>query len=163
MTEQEKGTSLAVVEKAMHPLTGEVYEIATCDDANLAELLDAFKEARSKMTEVEGAIKQEALRRMDKAARWTIGGGGYKVTGESPNLVEYDADALLLVLRQLLADELIAREAAAAALGQETKLKVKANGVKALLKLGGAVAEAIKSTERPKSGNRSVSVKRAGD
>lgn len=154
------GTELVQVGKAVHPKTGEVYEIARCSDGNLAELLDAFKEAHSQLREFEGAVKGEVLTRMDRDAAWTIREGGYKVTGESPNLTEYDPDKLLEVLRILIREGLITAEAAKAALGQEVTLKPKKKGINALLKLGGQVAELVTQAEIPKAGARSVSVSR---
>lgn len=145
----------------MHPQTGEILELATAENAQIAQWIDSVREWESNARQAKQIAAAELHKRMDQAACWTLRDGEYEIRGESPERIDYDSEALLERLTELVESEAIAPEAADAALKREVSYKPAKRGINALLKLGGKVADAIKACEQPVERPRRITVKRS--
>lgn len=137
--------------------TGAVVDLTGPTDL-LGRALHEIREWEWQLRDAKREITGEVLRRMDERARWTVRAGDVTLKGQSPDSVEYDADALLAALQALAADGVIAQEAVAEAVEQVVMLKVRTRGVQALRKLGGPVREAVDGCARPSGRDRRVQV-----
>jgi hypothetical protein len=90
---------------------------------------------------------------MDRVGKWTLREGGLTIKSSSPaaGTEKYDDERLADALAALVEDDVIDAEAARAAIEwvepppPEPYWKQKPAGIRALLKLGGKVAEAVLS------------------
>jgi hypothetical protein len=146
----------------IHPATGEVVPLDGPTDM-LASFLASTRELEGALREAKRAVSAELHARMDAEASWTLHVRSYTITGESPNRIEYDADKLHARLAELVADDLLAPRAAEQAVEVVTTRKARARGINQLLKLGGAVADAIKTCQVPVERDRRISVKARRD
>jgi hypothetical protein len=142
----------------MHPSTGEVVSLDAPLEDLAAYLADVRDWEQTFLRPCKRAVEEELLRRMDHDARYTVRAGAYVVRGDGPGRVEYNEDLLRIRLRELVDDEAISREAAAAAVKEKVSYQPMARGINALLKLGGKVAEAVRSAEAGEK-TRRVTVK----
>ena len=140
------------------PRTGEVLALAKAPTDRLAAFLLHARDLEGELRAAKAAVSREVHRRMDAEASWTARVGDYQLTGQSPDRIDYDPDALEAALRRLSQEGAIAESAASAALSRVEILKPRRAGIKALLKLGGTVAEALSACERPVERERTVSV-----
>jgi hypothetical protein len=91
-----------------HPRTGEVVELHTASDEQLAALRVGAEEVAMQLKAADTAIQTEVRSRMDRSGEWTrrvvIDGQAWKFTAPSPNAgaTEYDPDALEIVLDDLV-------------------------------------------------------------
>lgn len=144
----------------LNPATGEVLDLATEPSDVLARALVEVREAEVNLRAFVGHVKAEVLARMDAEGTWTVRAGGYKLTGDGPGRTEFDAPALWLALQALVEDGTITDGARDRAVSVAQTFTAHANGVKALRKLGGPVAEAIAAHERPVERPRAVRASR---
>jgi hypothetical protein len=112
-------------------------------DEDLAEWLAKARDFTGEINAGKATVSRELHGRMDVDAEWTRETDRYKISGESPDRIEYDVDVLRKVLNRLVRAGRISRAAAKKA-------------VKKLLKLGPDVAEAIAEAETPKIGERQI-------
>lgn len=143
--------------------TGEVLDVENATTDELAGYLAGARDFEGRVRAAKRTVADELLARMDRAAQWTVVAGAFKVSGDSPAAkVTYDGEALAADLDQLVADDLLAPNAAANAVERVTSWKVSQAGVNALLKLGGAVAETVERHRAEEPKDRRVSVRPAG-
>jgi hypothetical protein len=103
--------------------------------------------------EAKGLVSDELVRRMDRVGKWTLREGGLTIKSSSPaaGTEKYDDERLADALAALVEEDVIDAEAARAAIEwvepppPEPYWKQKPAGIRALLKLGGKVAEAVLS------------------
>lgn len=133
----------------MIPLpTGEAIDL-TGPDYDLVRAFDELREYEAGVKTVRGVIGDELRRRMDLAATWTLRAGSFKATAPSPEpRTEYDVDDLREGLALLVAEGLISRDAADAALSREVTYKPSVGGIRKLKKLGGRVRAVVEGCER---------------
>lgn len=131
------------------PGSGEIVVLAELDENTLGRLLLAAKDFEDQLDGLKKRVAVEVLERMDRRAKWTFHVGGIKLTGKAPGATEISADLLSANLQPLVDDGTITAEAKEAAVEPVTKLKVRKAGAKALEKLGGRVAKAVKQATRP--------------
>lgn len=145
--------------QVVHPGTGELIDLTGASDDELTDLLVALRRRKQELLAPidadHRAVCDEALRRMDQACKWTVRNPSGELVGESPNRVEYDAKGLAPKLKRLVEAGEIKPEAYDEAIGPV----VRKQGVNALLKRGGEIAEVIKSCEMPVERPRRVTVK----
>ena len=155
--------STDLVPTIVHPLTGEAFALPDLTDALLARLLEDVKEYEWRLRNVKRAVSDEALRRMDRTASWTLHAGeGFTLKGASPAPVEqFDVVALRTDLAQLVADGLISDEAMNNAVEEIVDYKARKRGIDALRKLGGIVAETVNRHASNVEKQRYVSVERS--
>jgi len=157
-----KATDAPVLDRA----TGELVDVREASTDRLGRFLEDTAELVGQLGEARSAVEREVLRRMDTRASWTTAGQEFQLQAPSPEagMSYYDADALLEVLIDLGRRGLITRQAAHAALKTDTTVEHKAQqaGVKALLSLGGEVADAVAACRRRREQppRRSVKVRR---
>jgi hypothetical protein len=120
--------------------------------------------------EAKTAVSDELVRRMDRQGRWTLHEAGLTVKSSSPTAgtERYDDEALAAALARLVQEDDIDQDAVTNAIDwvqpplPAPYWKQKAAGIKALLKLGSPVVEAVEGArvevEPPK---RSAKVSRA--
>lgn len=142
-----------------NPATGELIRLSDPTDT-LAQALDEVRDMESRQREFKARISEEILRRMDAEGVWTAEVGEFKVSGQSPDRTDYDADKLLFALDRLVADGDITPDARDRAVTVVESLKVSKRGVQALRKLGGRVEEVINDTEVAVETPRRISVRR---
>jgi hypothetical protein len=139
------------------------------DLAALAAFVDAADHLTSLAKEAKGMVSDELVRRMDKRGSWTLRTGDLTIKSSSPaaGTEKYDDERLADALATLVEDDVIDAEAARAAIEwvvpppPEPYWRQKPAGIKALLKLGGRVAEAVLSAAVPTTPpRRSVKVSR---
>lgn len=140
-----------------NPSTGEALTL-DADTATLAEWLKQIDDFSKETKFARQRISEEIVRRMDLEASWTMREGNLKLTSRSPEQIDYDVDSLGLALVGLMNDGLITKSAAEACIKEEKKLTVLKQGVNALLKRGGQVAEAIRACQVQVDKPRSVRV-----
>jgi len=149
--------------------SGELIDVREAPTDRLARFLDEAAELVSLIGEARAQVDREVLRRMDEEATWTARAGDFELRAPSPEagMAYYDEQALEEVLDGLVERGLVSEPAAAAALEVETKVerKPRQGGIKALLRLGGEVAEAVAACERRREepSRRSVRVRRRRD
>jgi len=149
--------------------SGELIDLREASTDRLARFLDEAAELVSLVNEAKAQVDREVLRRMDAEATWTARAGAFELRAPSPEagMTYYDEQALEEVLDGLVERGLVSEPAAAAALEVETKVerKPRQGGIKALLRIGGEVAEAVAACERRREEppRRSVRVRRRRD
>ncbi len=144
------------------PTTAEVIDLAQAPTDTIAAYLANVRDLERQIREQKKLAAEEVIRRMDEQAVWTVRVGDWKLSAPSPApATVYDAAGLLADLEQLQADDLVAPAAVQRAVERIETLRVVPAGVKALEKLGGAVADAIERhrSEQPKDRRVSVSVR----
>lgn len=145
-----------------NPVTGEVLDLRTAQDVDLAAWLDAVKAMEQAQRAAKKAVQGELLRRMDRNASYTIRDGEFEITGDSPKpTVQYDVEPLAADLDELVLAGLLTEEARARVIVETVERKVSQRELNKLLNLGGPVAEAVERhrTEAPR--DRRVRIKRA--
>lgn len=135
----------------------------------LAEFTDNADHLTAIAREAKGTVSAELVRRLDRRGKWTLREAGFKITAPSPEAgtTRYDDEQLAAAVNRLIEEDLIDADAGLAAIEwyqpppPEPYWKQKPAGIKALLKLGGAVAKAVEackvSVDPPK---RTAKVKR---
>lgn len=114
-----------------HPRTGEVIELSTATDAELASVRVEAEEFALRLKAADDAIQAEVLARMDRAAEWTrrvsVGDRTYKFSAPSPTAgsTVYDLDALDLTLSELVDSGAIDPDTAAKAMPREVTVTVR--------------------------------------
>ena len=154
-----------------NPLTGEVIDLVDAPDVELAEFIENLDNARAAVQDAKRIVSDEAIRRMDVAAMWTLRAGPYQMRTASPEpeelygekrRIEYQNGAALReALNRLVDEKLISVEAADAAVETVVLYKVRKGGVLKLLKLGGKVAQTVREHAFHAEKRRYVSVERA--
>ena len=137
---------------------GEVIDLAAAPSDRLAQFLAEVRDLEASLRQAKAQVGRELHRRMDAEASWTLNLPGYKVTGQSPDRVDYDPEELAGALRGLRRSGLISPRASKAALERVVELRPRKKGLAALLRLGGEVAAAVRACERPVESERRVSV-----
>jgi hypothetical protein len=146
-----------------------ITDLRAADIATLAVFIDGAKHFASIVREAEGMVSDELVYRMDRLGKWTIHEGDLTLKSSSPaaGTERYDDERLADALATLVEDDVIDAEAARAAIEwvvpppPEPYWRQKPAGVKALLRLGGRVAEAVLSASVPTTPpRRSVKVSR---
>jgi hypothetical protein len=125
----------------------------TADTDRLAVFMLDADHLASLAREAKEIVSDELIGRMDKRGKWTIHEGGLTIKSSSPaaGTEKYDDERLADALATLVEDDVIDAEAARAAIEwvepppPDPYWKQKPAGIKALLKLGGKVAEAVLS------------------
>lgn len=144
---------------------GQVVPLHEASEDLIASVLDSIKDAESQLREAKSLIGQEVLGRMDRSASWTLHvAGGLKMTAPSPAPVQtWDAEGLRRDLLGLVEAGAISQEACDGAVSEVVTydLKAHAGGIKALVKLGGVVAQTVARHQSEHERSRSVSLKRA--
>lgn len=136
---------------------GGLTDLRGSDLAALAEFTSNAGHFASVLKEAEGIVSDELVRRLDRAGKWTRHEGPYVIKSQSPTAgtSKYDNERLAAALARLVESDVIDQDAATAAIewvhppAPEPHWKQNANGIKALLKLGGAVADAVLSAQIP--------------
>lgn len=144
-------------QEIIHPATAEIIPLDGPTD-QLAEALLNIRNLEADLRSVKQQIGDELHRRMDREGKWTVHLPDMDVTGQAPSRVEYDAEGLAFRLQALVNRGVITEAAQVAAVEPHTSWKVRKQGVNALLKLGGEVAEEIRATERPVEAPRRISI-----
>jgi hypothetical protein len=160
MTDDTTTQEVQAPATALDPVTGQILELAKMSERDLGEFLDAAKLHVGLVREAQRAVKDEVLRRMDRACEWTIHAkGGFEISGDAPGRTTYDVEVLRRELAGLVKNGTISKEARDRALKRETVYKPVASGINALRKLGGEVAKSIERAERAAEKPRDVRVK----
>jgi molybdate-binding protein len=145
------------------PGSGEVVSLDDSTDTLAGHRL-WLKEMAEAMRAAARTIDDEILRRGDAEVTWTYRGGGLLVTMDGPGRKVYDAEPLRGELLALVARGVgITADAVDKAIKVETTYTAQANGIKALRKLGGEVADAIARHESDNPRPRQVRVARVGE
>lgn len=145
------------------PLTGEALDL-NGPDGDLAAAFDQVRDLERQLAEARRVIGDELIRRMDRAASWTLRVGDFKVSAPSPEpKIEFDVESLRAVLADLVAEGVISSEAAAGALRPEVTYKPSVRGINAVRKLGLEVAARLDgcAVEKPKDRRVRVEIERA--
>lgn len=145
----------------IHPVTGEVTDLNGPTEA-LAHWLSEARELDRLMRIEKQRITDELLARMDREASYTLRVGDLEIKGDGPKPpVEYEAEALRDALQEYVDAEVITAEALERAVERQPIIyKPRAQGLQALERLGGGVAQVIQRHARPKEDyQRRVSVK----
>lgn len=143
--------------------SGELIDLTEATTDRLAEVLLTTRELEAELRSAKALVSREVHRRMDREAKWTARVGGYELRGQSPERVEYDPEELGRRLRVLRRSGLVSPAACRNALERVVSARPRKAGIRALLKLGGEVAEAVCACERPVESERRVSVKELRD
>jgi hypothetical protein len=144
------------------PRTGEVLVIAEATTDMLAMFLDNVRDTERAQRAQKAAVTRELLGRMDAEASWTARVGDYVLRGDGPgDKTEYDAEQLYEALSEYVDSGVISEGAREAAVERTYSYKAKARGIRALEKLGGGIADAIRRHSREVPKDRRVSVGRA--
>jgi hypothetical protein len=133
----------------LDPQTGELIELAEAEDDRVAEILARLKDLEAQLKQASEEVKGEVIRRMDKAARWTLEAGEWRLKSSSPGVVDYDQKLLKAELNGLVSKGVIDSTAVGRAFTTRMTESVSKSGVNALLKLGGEVKDAIERCQRP--------------
>lgn len=148
----------------VHPRTGEALALTEAPTDWLAQIIDTVKEREDELRSLKRTIADEILRRMDHERTYTAHlPGGLKLTGDGPRGDEYDGERLHAQLRVLVDEGVIGEIALRKAVETTTEYKVRANGVKALLKGSDErIVAAVKAAAKQNLKPRSVRVSRDG-
>lgn len=153
------------VPMVVNPATGEALVIRAARTDDLGGFLAAVREQKQLVDEWVRAVTAEVLRRQDADASWTTHTRSWTLQGgASRESTEYDAEGLYDALGEYVEAGVITESARNNAVERVYEYKAKANGIKALAKLGGEVAEVIKqhTTRTEKARRVSVSPRRGG-
>jgi hypothetical protein len=144
----------------IHPATGEILELDASTET-LACWLTEARELDERMREEKRRVVQELLNRMDRDAQYTLRAGDMEIKGDGPaSPTEYDAEPLRAALEEFVDGEVISQDALDRAVEIVPVYKPRANGLKALVRQGGQLAEIVERYARPKENHeRRVSVK----
>lgn len=144
----------------VHPATGEILELDASTEM-LARWLTEARELDERMREEKRRVVQELLARMDRDAQYTVRAGDMEIKGDGPAPpTEYDAEPLRRELEEFVDAEVISQDALDRAVEIVHVYKPRANGLKALVRQGGQLAEIVERHGRPKENHeRRVSVK----
>lgn len=168
LSEHGEPVRLVAAEHLLHaagledPTTAEVEQLAQFAD-NADHLVAIAREAK-------GTVSEELIRRLDRRGRWTLHEAGWTITAPSPEAgtVRYDNEQLAATVERLVQQDLIDPEAGLAAIEwfqpppPAPYWKQKPAGIKALLKRGGEIAEAIDACRVPaEPPKRAAKIKRA--
>ena len=155
MSSLERAVQLA------NPLTGEVLTLASPDE-DLVKLLDDLKEYGSVIQEHRRMVGRELIARLDRQAKWTAYAGDFKFSSASPApSEEWDGIELRTALLGFVDAGKLSIQALDAAIETVVTYKVRKQGVNALRKLGGRIAEVVDELAmRIERGERSVRVER---
>jgi len=145
----------------VHPVTGEVLDLATAPIDVIAEFVDAVTDSRRQLDELRSMADRELARRMDVENLRTYDLGGWRVTVNAPTRTVYDGERLRDVLASLVGEGVISESAADRACQQVTTLKPV---VRELNKLRShpEVDTAIESVTSTVDQRRTVKVERRG-
>lgn len=126
------------------PATGEELDLPTAPTDQLAEMRAYIRDLEEDLKLAKQALDAEVIDRMDREARWSWNGKGYRLSAPSPAPVTtYDAEELYERLSVLAAKGVISWEALGEAVARVWDYKPRVAGINRLRKLGGEVAEAI--------------------
>lgn len=121
-------TALEVVD----PIQGELLDLTAAQPERLAQLMDDIATRRDELADVEQLVSDELVRRLDRAACWTLRVGDprerqFEIKASSPDAGTEAYDALLLEaeLRKLIERGTIDESAAAGALERSLSIKVR--------------------------------------
>lgn len=138
--------------------TGDVgLALKGAEDSELALFDDGAKHLTSIAREAREMVGAELIRRLDRSGKWTRHVGEFTVSAPSPEAgtLKYDSEKLRAELLLLVAADVIDYAAVDAAVERveppkpEPYLKQNAAGIKALLKLGPVVRDAVLSAQVP--------------
>lgn len=104
--ESEDGQTLTV-----HPVTGEAIDLQLASPEELVQLRDAVTDYYSKLNALSDAVRDELVRRVDRTGGRTAWIGNVKLETNAPTSESYDREALEAALEQLVADDVLDREA----------------------------------------------------
>lgn len=149
-----------MAEIVVHPSTGEVLDLGAPTE-QLARWLVEARELDEAMRSEKRRVVAELLSRMDREARYTLRIGDLELKGDGPEPpTEYDAQELREALTEFVDGDVISQEALDRAVEPVVTFKPRANGLKALLRQGGELAETINRHARPRDNyDRRVGVK----
>lgn len=146
--------------QAVDPQSGEVLALDRPTE-DLGAFLYRVRDFESRLKEAKALVSEEILRRQDADASWTTRAGDYELKGASPQpKTEWDAEALKIILFDLMSEGLISVNAADAALKTETVYKPQPKGLNALMKLGEGIKERLLPAKTKTAKRRYVSVSR---
>jgi hypothetical protein len=152
-------TATAPAGRLATPATGELVELDAPDE-RLAAAIDESDQLVLRLRLYRQRLGEELLRRMDRAACWTLRAGELTVAGESPDRVDYDAGRLAAALGALTDEGAISAAAAGAALKRKTEPMPQKRGIYQLRKRGGRIRELIDGCQLPVLRPRRVTVSR---
>lgn len=165
MTSQADDTATAEevvpVQQVIMPVTGEVLALTEPTD-QLAAAIDEVAILQTQLAAAKRLIADELLERMDHEGVWTVHVPGFTVKGNGPGAVDYDGEELARRLRRLVKAGVISQGAMTNAVERVPVWKPKKAGINALLKLGGAITEAVEACGTPSTKPRNVSVTPTG-
>lgn len=108
--------------QVMHPVTGELLDLATLDTESVAELAVEMQEHRAQLAGFERALSDTLVAHLDRSALWTqrvgdpTGPRQLEIKAPSPEAgASYPADTLVPALRSLIRAGVITPEAASKA------------------------------------------------
>src|SRR5438477_2520225 len=111
------------VRYAVNPATAERIDLDAPSE-DLASQLDEAHNLEAAFKFFKRKLQDELLARMDRAAAWSMKAGEYEISGRSPEpTVEYDGNALALLLARLVDDGEVSQEAAHAAVEEVVTYK----------------------------------------
>jgi hypothetical protein len=147
----------------VHPATGELLDLSAPTE-DLARWLTEARELDEAMRTEKRRVVAELLDRMDRDASYTIRVGSLELKGDGPEPpTVYDGESLRHALQAYVDAEVISPEALDRAVEVVPTYKPRANGLKALLRQGGALAQTVLAHAQPKENyERRVSVKPRG-
>lgn len=152
------------VAQIMDRRTGEIIDLAHATVEELGTWLDGLREAEQIQRSEKSAVHREIHRRMDADVTWTLRSATWKLTGQSPTLVTYDAEKLHQALAELVEEDLIPQAALEAAVEVKPTYSARVSGINKLQKLGGTVADVIERCAQPKDpARRRVTLSRIGE
>lgn len=132
----------------VNPTTGESKPITATEPEVLALVLGMIQASIDDhlraLYEAKRVLGDEAIRRMDRSAKWTVKARGVEVSAPSPNAgaTDWNAEKLDEILGVLVAEGVIDRSAKIAAVWPDTVYKTDKRAIAALLKIPG-VAERV--------------------
>lgn len=147
--------------------TGEIVALADASREQIAAGLRDVEIRIRGLVEIKRELGEALIGLMDHNASWTTRARGVEVTAPSPKAskVEWDAEALAMILVDLVKEGVITLDASLAACEPRTEYKVLIRGLNAILKLPGVEARiAIARREvEPPARRVKVDVKRGGE
>lgn len=143
------------------PVQGEALELASATPERLARLLVDVREHEGQLRELKRLVALEVAERADKARRWTLEAGPYKLTvpSDAP-VVSWRVEELQEELDQMVAEGVLDPAAVGRAVRVTVKYEVVAAGMAALLKNPTFAARLAPYRSESEPENRRVSVSR---
>lgn len=142
-------TELALRDAVIDVRTGEVLTLADAPLADLARWLEAIREQEAVVREQKLAVAAEFHRRMDANVAWTLEADGYKIKGEPPTRVTYNAERLHNELALLVAEGVIPQRAMDDAVVRTAHYTARAAGINNLKKIGGQAGDVVAACADP--------------